>query len=65
MNTVEVNIFEFEQQVSKPTFGILVVCFLQVLDHAVLANDVFYLSLRLHVEGVLVQQGNLILTLAL
>jgi hypothetical protein len=37
---------------------------LQVLDYTVLANDVFYLSLRLDVEGVLVEQGNLVLTLA-
>jgi hypothetical protein len=37
---------------------------LQVLDDAVLANDFLNLLLRLNVEGVLVQQGNLVLALA-
>ena len=53
------------EHVGVGTFRILVVCLLQILDNAVLANDVFYLSLRLDVEGVLVEQGDLVLTLAL
>jgi len=47
------------------TFGVLVVGLLQVLDDAVLANNVFNFPLCLDVEGVLVEQRNLVLTLAL
>jgi hypothetical protein len=38
---------------------------LQVLDYTVLADNVLNLALRLHVEGVLVEQGDLVLALAL
>jgi hypothetical protein len=47
------------------TFGVLIVSFLQVLDDAVLANDVLNLPLCLDIKWVVVEQGNLVLALAL
>jgi hypothetical protein len=47
------------------TFRVLVVGLLQILDNAVLADDVFNLALGLDVEGVLVEQGDLVLAFPL
>jgi hypothetical protein len=38
---------------------------LQVLDYTVLADDILNLALGLHIERVFVEQGNLVLALAL
>ncbi|KAH7062961.1 hypothetical protein BKA63DRAFT_189760 [Paraphoma chrysanthemicola] len=47
------------------TFWILVVRLFEILDDTVLANKLFDLALCLDVEGVLVEQGDLVLALAL
>jgi hypothetical protein len=47
------------------TLGILIVCLLQVLHDTVLADNVLDLALGLDIEGVLVEQGDLVLALAL
>lgn len=46
------------------TFRIHIVCRVEILKHAVLANDLFNLSLGIDVEGVFVQQLDLALLLA-
>lgn len=47
------------------TFGVVFVRMLEVLDDTVLADDLLDLALGLDVERVLIQQGNLVLALAL
>jgi hypothetical protein len=51
--------------VERLTFWVLVVGLLQVLDDAVLADELLDLALGFDVEGVLVEQGNLVMSLAL
>jgi hypothetical protein len=47
------------------TLWVLIVSLFEVLDDAVLANELLYLLLGVDVEGVLVEQGNLVVALAL
>ena len=47
-----------------PTFWVVFVGMLQIFDDAVLANDLLDLPLGFDVEGVFVEQGDLILALA-
>lgn len=49
----------------EPTFGTFVVRLLQVLDDTLLADELLNLALSFDVEGILVQQGNLVLALPL
>jgi hypothetical protein len=51
--------------VRKLTFGVLVVGLLEVLDDALLADELLDLALGFDVEGVFVEQGDLVLALAL
>jgi hypothetical protein len=46
------------------TLWIVLVSVLQILYDAVLTDDLFNLALSVNVKGVLVEQGNLVLTLA-
>lgn len=49
----------------KHTFRVLVVGLFQVLHHTILTNQVLNLPLSFDIEGVFVQQSNLVLTFAL
>jgi hypothetical protein len=51
--------------VTKLTFGVLVVGLLEVLDDTLLADELLDLALGFDVEGVFVEQGDLVLALAL
>jgi hypothetical protein len=47
------------------TLWVLVVGLFEVLDYAVLANELLNLLLGVNIEGILVEQGNLVVALAL
>lgn len=47
------------------TFRIALIGFLQILDNTVLSNELFNLALRINIKRVFVEQGNLVLALAL
>lgn len=49
----------------RHTLWVLVVRLLEVLDHAVLTNQLLDLALRLDVERILIEESNLVLALAL
>jgi hypothetical protein len=51
--------------VMEHTFGVLVVRLLEILHNTLLADELFDLALGLDVEGVFVEEGNLVLALAL